>query len=65
MAERRSQRKVRCQNQYVYDRLASQKMAQAYHWLVPELDTRWTEPSAKLTLAENEKERRHLRPSLL
>jgi hypothetical protein len=36
MAERKNQRQVRCQNQYVYDRLSSEKVLQVYHWLVPE-----------------------------
>ena len=63
MAERKSQRQVRCQNQYVYDRLSSQKMSQVYHWLVP--DQPQNEPSAKLAVAENEKDRSHLRPSFL
>ena len=63
MAERKSQRQVRCQNQYVYDRLSSQKMSQVYHWLVP--DQPRSEPSAKLAVAENEKDRRHLHPSFV
>jgi hypothetical protein len=63
MAERKRQRQVRCQNQYVYDRLSSQKISQVYHWLVP--DELENEPSAKLALAQNEKDRRHLRPSFL
>ena len=63
MAERKSQRQVRCQNQYVYDRLSSQKMSQVYHWLVPEeLENK---PATKLVAAENEKDRGHLRPSFL
>ena len=65
MAERRSQRKVCCQNHYVYDRLAAQKMSQVYHWLVPESDEPRSQESAQLSLVENEKERRHLRPSFL
>ena len=64
MAERKSQRQVRCQNQYVYDRLSSQKMSQVYHWLVPN-DEPEREPTAKLAIAENEKGRSHLRPSFL
>ncbi len=63
MAERKSQRQVRCQNQYMYDRLSSQKMSQVYHWLVPEESE--SKPSAKLVAAENEKNRGHLRPSFL
>jgi hypothetical protein len=63
MAERKSQRQVRCQNQYVYDRLSSQKMSQVYHWLVP--DEPESKPSTKLVAAENEKDRGHLRPSFL
>ena len=63
MAERKRQRQVRCKNQYVYDRLSSQKISQVYHWLVPgELEN---ETAAKLTLAENEKDRSPLRPSFL
>jgi hypothetical protein len=63
MAERKDQRQVRCQNKYVHDRLSSQKLSQVYHWLVP--DEPPDEPSAKLAVAENEKDRRHLRPSFL
>jgi len=63
MAERKRQRQVRCQNHYVYDRLSSQKMSRVYHWLVP--DEAQREPSAKLVIAENEKDRSHLCPSLL
>jgi len=64
MAERKDQRKVRCQNQYVYDRLSSQKMSQVYHWLVPQEEIS-SEKDATLTVAKNEKERSHLRPSFL
>jgi hypothetical protein len=63
MAERKRQRQVRCQNQYVYDRLSSQKISQVYHWLVP--DQPQSEPSAKLAVVENEKDRSHLRPSFV
>jgi hypothetical protein len=63
MAERKSQRQVRCQNQYVYDRLSSEKMLQIYHWLVPEEPER--EQSGKLIVATNEKGRSHLRSSFL
>jgi hypothetical protein len=63
MAERKNQRQVCCQNQYVYDRLSSQKMSQVYHWLVP--DGPESKPSTKLVAAENEKGRSHLRPSFL
>jgi len=63
MAERKSQRQVRCQNQYVYDRLSSEKMLQVYRWLVPEEPE--GEKSGKLTVATHEKGRRHLRPSFL
>jgi hypothetical protein len=63
MVERKSQRQVRCQNQYVHDRLSSQKISQVYHWLVP--DEPESKQSAKLITAENEKERSHLRPSFL
>jgi hypothetical protein len=63
MVERKGQRQVRCQNQYVYDRLSSQKMSQVYHWLVP--DEPESEQRAKLIVAANEKDRRHLRPSFL
>jgi hypothetical protein len=63
MAERQRQRQVRCQNQYVYDRLSSQKMSQVYHWLVPNQPE--SEQSVKLAVAENEKDRSHLRPSFL
>jgi hypothetical protein len=63
MAERKSQRTVRCQNQYVYDRLSSQRMSQVYHWLVPEEPE--NKPSAQLVAAENEKDRSHLRPRFL
>jgi hypothetical protein len=63
MAERKSQRRVRCQNQYVYDRLSSEKMSQVYHWLVR--DEPESEPTAKVACAGNEKDRRHLRASFL
>ena len=63
MAERKRQRQVRCQTQYVYDRLSSQKMSQVYHWLVP--DPPGSEPAAQLAITENEKDRSHLRPSFL
>jgi len=64
MAERKRQRRVRCENQYVYDRLSSQKMSQVYHWLVAD-DEAGREPLAKVTTAEHEKDRSHLRPSFL
>ena len=64
MAERKGQRRVRCENQYGYDRLSSQKMSQVYHWLVPD-DEAGREPLAKVTTAENEKDRSHLRPCFL
>jgi hypothetical protein len=63
MAERKSQRQVRCQNQYVYDRLALEKMSQVYRWLVR--DEPESEPAAKVTCAGNEKDRSHLRTSFL
>ena len=63
MAERKHQRQVRCENQYVQDRLSSQKMSQVYHWLVP--DQSQSEPAAQLALAKHEKARSHLRPSFL
>ncbi len=63
MVERRSQRQVRCQNQYVYDRLSSRKMSQVYHWLVP--DEPESKQAVKLVTAEDEKNRSHLRPSFL
>jgi hypothetical protein len=63
MAERKSQRRVRCQNQYVYDRLSSEKMSQVYHWLVP--DEPESEPAAKVAGRGNEKDRRHLHASFL
>jgi hypothetical protein len=64
MAERKRQRRVRCENQYVYDRLSSQKMSQVYHWLVPD-DQAGRESLTKVSTAANEKDRRHLRPSFL
>lgn len=64
MAERKGQRRVRCEHQYVYDRLSSEKMSQVYHWLGPD-DQAGHEFLAKVTTAENEKERSHLRPSFL
>jgi len=63
MAERKRQRQVRCENQYVPDRLSSQKMSQVYHWLVP--DPPPGESAAELALAANEKDRSHLRESFL
>jgi len=64
MAERKGQRRVRCENQYVYDRLSSQKMSQVYHWLVPD-DQAGRESLTKVRTAANEKDRRHLRLSFL
>jgi hypothetical protein len=64
MAERKRQHRLRCENQYVYDRLSSEKMSQVYHWLVPD-DQAGHQSLAKVTTAENEKERSHLRPSFL
>lgn len=64
MAERKGQRRVRCEHQYVYDRLSSEKMSQVYHWLVPD-DQAGHDSLAKVTTAENEKDRSHLRPSFL
>jgi hypothetical protein len=64
MAERKGQRRVRCENQYVYDRLPSEEMSQVYHWLVPD-DQAGHESLAKVTTAENEKDRSHLRPRFL
>ena len=64
MAERKGQRRVRCENQYVYDRLSSQKMSQVYHWLVPD-DQTGRESLVKVTTAENEQDCRHLRPRFL
>ena len=63
MAERKSQRQVRCQNQYVYDRLSSEKMLQVYYWLVPEEPE--PERTEELNFATDEKVRSHLRPSFL
>ena len=39
-------------------------MSQVYHWLVPN-DEPEREPTAKLAIAENEKDRGRLRPSFL
>jgi hypothetical protein len=64
MAERQRQRRVRCENQYGYDRLSSQKMSQVYHWLVPD-DQTGHESLAKVTTTENEKDRSHLRSRFL
>jgi hypothetical protein len=64
MAERKGERRVRCETQYVYDRLSSQKMSQVYHWLVPD-DPARRESLARVTSAEDEKDRSHLRPSFL
>jgi hypothetical protein len=64
MAERKGQRRVRCENQYGYDRLSSQKMSQVYHWLVPD-DQTGHESLAKVTTTENEKDRSHLRSRFL
>ena len=63
MAERKRQRRVRCQNQYVFDRLSSEKMSQVYHWLVR--DEPESERAAKIVCAGNEEDRRHLRASFL
>jgi hypothetical protein len=62
MGERKPQHRVRCQNQYVYDRLSPDKMSQVYHWLVPEKSEK--ESSAKLTVSKDEKAHSDLRASL-
>lgn len=63
MAERKNQPSFRCQFQYQFDRHASEKMAQAYRWLAP------TDPPenehAHDQLKTHEKDRRHLRTSLV
>jgi len=61
MAERKPQRQVRCQNQYVYDRLSPEKVSQVYHWLVP--DKPEPEPAHAIALVENEKTHSPLRSS--
>jgi hypothetical protein len=61
MAERKPRRPVRCQNQYVYDRLSPEKVSQVYHWLVP--DKPEPEHSRAIAIIENEKTHRHLRSS--
>jgi hypothetical protein len=61
MAERRGQRKFRCQIHYLADRHVSQKMAQVFRWLVPESEQSLTDESCELTLATHEKDRRPLR----
>jgi hypothetical protein len=65
MAERKGQHKVRCRNQYVYDRLSPQKMSQVYHWLVPPEEESPGDQNVLLTIAKNEKERSYLRPGFL
>ena len=61
MAERKGQRKFRCQIHYHADRHVSHKMAQVFRWLVPESDPGPTDEARELTLAGHEKNRRHLR----
>jgi hypothetical protein len=61
MGERKSQRQVRCQNLYLYDRLSPEKMSQVYHWLVPEKSEQ--EPLTKLTVSKDEKAHSDLRAS--
>ena len=63
MAEGKRQRQVRCENQYVQDRLSSQKMSRVYRWLVPDEPQR--QPAVELALCEHEKDRSHLRPGFL
>jgi hypothetical protein len=63
MAEGKRQRRVRCQHQYIYDRLSAQKMSQVYRWLVPAGPG--NEPAARLSIGAYEKNRSDLRPSLL
>jgi hypothetical protein len=63
MAERKRQHRVRCQNQYEYDRLSLEKMSQVYHWLVR--DEPESEHVTKVACAGNEKDGRHLRASFL
>ena len=63
MAERKRQRQVRCQKQYVHDRLSSEKVLQVYHWLVPEEPE--PERSPELITATDEKVRSHICSSFL
>ena len=65
MVERKGQHQVRCQNQYVYDRLSPQKMSQVYHWLVPPEEESSGDQNVLLTVVKNEKERCNLRPGFL
>lgn len=64
MAEQTRQPKLLCQFQYQYDRHASEKMAQAYRWLAPEESKPSTTSEQPEILSTDEKDRRHLRPSL-
>ena len=65
MAERTRQPKLLCHCQYQYDRHASEKVAQAYRWLAPEEAQPSTTSDQTEILSNDEKGRRHLRPSLL
>jgi len=65
MAERRRQPKLRCQFQYQFDRHASEKMAQVYRWLAPDDPEKFRPKPKELILTNDEKDRGHLRASLL
>jgi hypothetical protein len=65
MAQSRRQRALRCEIHFQPDRHVSQKMAQVYHWLVPESEEL---PASyeigRLGKASYEKERSHLHSGL-
>jgi len=65
MAERRGQRKLRCQINYLPDRHVLQKMSEVYRRLVPGPQPGGNQPSGQLTTVEREKDRSHLRSSFL
>lgn len=65
MAEPKRQRSLRCQIHYLPDRQVPQKMSQAYRWLVPPEEPGTGGQPSELTTTHYEKDRRHLRSSIL
>lgn len=65
MAERKCQPKLRCQFQFQFDRHVAEKMAQVYRWLAP-VEPEESKPKELIACdKKNEKDRGHLRSSLL
>lgn len=65
MAEPKRQRRLRCQIHYQPDRHVPQKMSQVYRWLVPQEEPPTAGQPSELTTKHYEKDRSHLRSSIL